>query len=104
MRTRKHPPLNFDLQESVMKDMAETLAKQIQQEIDFQILSDMLVGMGWTKLTFHPMRDTTEVQEIQDWLKVNCKGKYQSMNEQWLFEFEKEAAWFVLRWGDRADG
>lgn len=104
MKTRKHPPLNFDLQEAVMKDMAEQLAKNIQEEIDFQILSDMLVSMGWHHMTFEPFREEKEAAELKEWFKTNCKGKVQSYGSNWLFENEKDMAWFILRWGDRADG
>ena len=101
---RKRQQLNFDLQEAIMEDMAKQLAKNIQEEIDFQILSDMLVSMGWHRMEFEPIRGEEEVIEIKDWIKTSCKGKVQSYGRNWLFEDEKDIAWFMLRWGDRADG
>lgn len=104
MKTRKRTPLNFDLQEAVMEDMAKQLAKNIQEEIDFQILSDMLVSMGWHKMEFEPMREEEEAAEIKEWIKTSCKGNVKSYGSNWLFENEKDMVWFMLRWGDQSDG
>ena len=103
MKKRRHA-LKFNLEESVMADMAKQLAKNIQEEIDFQILSDMMVSMGWHKMEFEPLREVEEAAEIKEWIKTSCKGKVQSYGSNWLFENEKDMAWFMLRWGDRADG
>lgn len=95
---------NFDIPTSLMEQVAAETAKQIQEQIDFQIIADMLVQMGWIKLTFSPYQDEKTAADIKFWLKHHCKGKCKSLDDTWLFENEKDAMWFMLRWGDRSDG
>lgn len=95
--------LKIDIDDSIMEQYAKDLAHQIQQEIDFQIIADMLVQMGWTRLTFNPHQDEKTSADIRFWLEHHCKGNCKSLNDVWLFEHEKDAMWFMLRWGDKAD-
>lgn len=101
---RKHKQMNFNIQDHILEDAARNMAKQIQEEIDFQILSDMLVSMGWHKLEFSPIQGIEDIMEINEWISKNCKGKVQSYGQNWLFEKDKDMSWFILRWGDRVDG
>lgn len=94
---------DFDIPTDLMEEMAKETAKQIQEQIDFQIIADMLVTMGWTKLKFSPHQDEKVAADIKFWLNHHCKGKCKSLDDTWLFENEKDAMWFMLRWGELAD-
>lgn len=101
MRKKK---MTFDDPESLMEQMARDTAKEIQEQIDFVIIADMLVEMGWKRLHFEPLRGVEEAYDISAWIRANCKGKVKSRGDTWLFENEKDAAWFTLRWSELADG
>lgn len=90
--------------ENLMDQLARETAKEIAEEIDFGIIADMLVEVGWTKLYFEPLRGVEEAYDISAWIRHNCTGRVKSRGRTWLFEKEKDAVWFTLRWGELADG
>ena len=68
-------------------------------EIDFQVLSGLLIELGWTKVVLNPM--TWEHGALIDsWVESNVKGHFETMGLVWVFEDAKDAAWFVLRWSN----
>lgn len=83
----------MNLQEHVINDMA----KQISQEIDFEILAGMLVELGWTRIVLAPMTQEQSLA-VDGWIKEYCKSPVETMGLVWLFEDSKEANWFALKW------
>lgn len=82
-----------DLQEQIMNSAAQRLA----DEIDFEVLSGMLCQIGWTKVVLNPM--TWETGDAIDlWTHKNIKNPYETMGLVWIFENEKDANWFKIRW------
>ena len=96
--------LHVDAGHDLMEELSKDLAKQIQEEIDFQIIGDMLVTMGWTRITFNPHQDEKTCADIKFWIDNYCRGNCKSLNDVWLFENEKDAMWFTLRWGELSNG
>lgn len=90
--------LNLDQYPDLVEEAAKNCAKQIQEEIDWHIITDMLVGVGWTKIQFEPLRGVEEAYDISAWIKTNCQGKVQSRGETWIFEKAEDAEWFTLKW------
>jgi hypothetical protein len=80
------------------EEIADTLAMQIAQEIDFEILADMLVSIGWTKVVLKNGALPCTGPELHEWRVRNLKGKWKAHNKIWLFENEQDAVWFTLRW------
>jgi hypothetical protein len=79
------------------EELTNKAATQIANEIDFTILSDMLCGIGWTKIILRPM--TWEAgAEIDQWTADNINGNFETMGLVWIFERPEEANWFALRW------
>lgn len=70
-------------------------AKLLQEEIDWEILSDILVECGWIKVDISPEQIPTIVET---WVKGNVQGKYKVRGPTWVFESEKDAMMFILRW------
>lgn len=69
-------------------------AKILQEEIDWEILSDMMVECGWTKVEISLDR----MHIVEKWIEENIQGKYKFRGTDWLFESEKDATMFILRW------
>jgi hypothetical protein len=82
-----------DLQEQMLNDAA----KRMSDEIDFEILAGMLCELGWTRVVLSPMtRETGDAIDL--WVHGNIKNSHETMGLVWLFENEKDANWFKIRW------
>lgn len=80
--------------------MEEEVAKILQEEIDWEIMQDIMVRVGWTKIEMDwPARTSeTALHEIKEWCRANLQGHYNGRAKIWLFEKEKDAVMFSLRW------
>jgi hypothetical protein len=74
--------------------LLKTLTDEIQKEIDFEILSDLLSEDGWTEIKFTP---SGRYFEIDKWCEENTAG-VQGYGSRWLFKDEKDITMFILRW------
>jgi hypothetical protein len=83
----------MNLEEEIIKDMGQKIAN----EIDFQILVDMLCGIGWRKVVLNPMT-LEDGYEVDAWTEKHVKGHFETMGLVWVFEDEEDANWFALRW------
>jgi hypothetical protein len=82
-----------NLQDAIMNDMAQKMAN----EMDFAILAEMLVGLGWRKIILSPMT-MEDSYEVDEWTAKHVKGNFETMGLVWVFEDEEDANWFALRW------
>lgn len=78
--------------------IADTLAKEMQQEIDHEILWAMLLEIGWTRIMLDRLQDNKHAVDITHWLKLNCTGAYERRGRDFIFENEQDATLFILRW------
>ena len=76
--------------------MAEK-AKELAEEIDFHVLSEMLQGIGWVKVVLSPMT-WEQGYEVDKWITENCHSAVETLGLVWLFENRDEAALFTLTW------
>jgi len=84
----------MDLQNNLIEKMSVELAK----DMDFQILGDMLVEIGWVRLFVNYSPPERSWVKMKQWVDDNCQGAHQEHNGIWLFENQKDANWFTLRW------
>jgi hypothetical protein len=42
--------------------------------------------------------DNHHAIDITYWLKINCKKAYEGYGRDFIFESQKDANWFKLRW------
>ena len=78
--------------------VAEEMAKEVAAEIDFEILADILVECGWTKVIRSPFFNNEEAVDIRYWVNEQIKGNVQSRGRTWVFEDAKDATMFILKW------
>jgi hypothetical protein len=81
------------------QEMIEAKAKEMQQEIDKEILWGMLQGIGWTRVMIPRFVDNHHAIDITYWLEENCKFAVERSGRDFIFEDSKDANWFKLRWG-----
>jgi hypothetical protein len=80
------------------KEMIEAKAKEMQEEIDREVLWGMLVGMGWTRIMLPRLVDNNHAIDITYWLEANCKHPFERRGRDFVFENSVDAVNFTLRW------
>lgn len=75
----------------------EHSARQLADDIDFEVISGILIQAGWTKVVLRPMV-YEDSQSIDQWLEQKCKAHKLHRGLVFLFEDPKDASWFTLRW------
>ena len=83
---------------SLEQEIMEKLSKEIAQEVDFDILSDLLVYSGWVKIELDTLENNNNAIDMSEWLDINCKHKVNRLGRRFVFESSAEAEWFILRW------
>lgn len=78
--------------------IAEELSRQMAQEIDNELMADMLVALGWTKVTYRYHHNKAFYDMIKEWIEKNCNGTYKRLGDHWLFTDQGDAVNFTLRW------
>jgi hypothetical protein len=84
---------------NIQEEMIEFKAKQLSDEIDREVLWGMLQGIGWTRIMLPSLIDNNHAVDITHWLALNCKNSFERNGRDFIFENERDANWFVLRWG-----
>jgi len=81
------------------QEMIEAKAKEMQTEIDREILWGLFEGIGWTRFKISRLTDNNHAVDISYWLDTNCKGQFERNGAEFLFEDSKDAVLFMMRWG-----
>jgi hypothetical protein len=84
---------------NIQEEMIEFKAKQLSDDIDREVLWGMLQGIGWTRVMLPRLIDNNHAVDITHWLALNCKNSFERNGRDFIFENERDANWFVLRWG-----
>ena len=82
---------------SLNEKMIDAAAKEIQRQLDFEIIASILVESGWTKVVLTPM-SSEKSDAIDQWLDTECQGQYNTMGLVFVFERQEDASWFGLTW------
>ena len=69
------------------------------REIDREVLWGMLEGIGWIRVMLPRLIDSNHAVDITHWLAINCKNPFEHSGRDFIFESQKDANWFKLRWG-----
>jgi hypothetical protein len=81
------------------RDLEDELAKALQEEIDWEVMTDMLINSSnWTPVK---LKDPLPAGEFEEWKSV-LKGAHRVhySGTIWLFELEEDAQWFALKWSN----
>lgn len=82
---------------TIEEKILSTAVQELSDDIDFEVLTNLLEEMGWHKVVLEPMT-WEQGTEVDIWVIQNVKGKYNTRGLVWIFEHEKDANWFKLRW------
>ena len=83
-----------------IRSYEDEAARLIQEEIDWEVLSSILVETGWTRVSAAQTSALTPLgeHEVKTWCRQNLKGHYKARGSNWIFELKNDAVWFSLRW------
>lgn len=79
-------------------DIAYKMSMQMQKEIDKEILWGMLKELGWTRVMIDRFQDNKHAVDITYWLSENCEGAYERSGADFIFENDRDAVNFILKW------
>lgn len=83
----------------IEEQIVDAMAREIQEEIDWEIMCDMMKSIGWTTVKLKWPRMTESLaHEIKEWCRTNLTGIYRARGRTWMFSKEKDAVLFSLRW------
>lgn len=83
---------------NIENELAEDLAKELQECIDWELMVDMMVAVGWTKVELPKFFASGITLDMNNWLHNECKRHWRHRNSIWVFEDKNEAALFKLTW------
>lgn len=81
------------LQEEIISEKAYAIAL----DIDAKVLQHLYQELGWHEVVLSPMA-WEEGYEIDSWVESNIKKGRWTYGLVWMFENDKDAMWFKLRW------
>lgn len=82
-----------ELQEEFIKEKVQEIA----DEMDAHVVRQMLIESGWQQVVLSAMSGE-ESYAIDLWVEDNIKGRMWSRGLVWLFEDDRDAMWFKLKW------
>lgn len=80
------------------EEIAQELSNQIAQEIDFELITDVLIACGWKKVQLGSLLNRKRSIDILIWCEDNIKNKFRHRGSTFLFENQGDAVNFTLRW------
>ena len=90
--------MNMTATQVLEKQYADAAAQAIAEEIDWELISDMMVSAGWTIVNLSRFKDRYHAIDIDSWIEENCSGKHMKRSKTYVFEKSQDAEWFSLRW------
>ena len=80
------------------EDIIDEITKDYAKQMDWEIVADCLVSVGWTNVKLNRFRNNTEAVDIIDLINDNCTGEWKNLSTRYIFEKKQDAEWFILRW------
>jgi hypothetical protein len=83
----------MELEKAILDEMSQQLAN----EMDQHILIGFMIELGWREVIVDPWQHGS-LSTIQGWIKDNIANPHMNMGNRWVFENEKDATMFTLKW------
>ncbi len=90
----------YTLTQKGFSDLESTFGREIQEEIDWQVIVSVYKSQGWYFVRSKYSKYTPdECFEILTWAKQHLSdNQYSHRGAEWIFKNEKEALLFSLTW------
>jgi hypothetical protein len=79
------------------KQIIKAKAKEMQEEIDREVLWSMLKGLGWHRVMLPVWYHNKQAVDVAVWAEENCELAYEHSGRDFIFESAKDATFFKLK-------
>ena len=83
---------------SIEEEILNKAGKEMARKIDREVLWGMLKEIGWTRVMLDRLQDNKHAVDITYWLEENVKNPFERNGRDFIFENQKDAVNFILRW------
>jgi hypothetical protein len=83
---------------SIEEEILNKAGNEMAREIDREVLWGMLKEIGWTRVMLDRLQDNKHAIDITLWLEENVKNPFERNGRDFIFENQKDAVNFILRW------
>lgn len=84
---------------SIIEQHMDEAGRQMAREIDREIMWGMLKEIGWTRVNLpNYFKNAEHAVDLMGWIEHNIKGAYEKAGADFIFEDEKDASMFILKW------
>jgi hypothetical protein len=84
---------------NIEEELLNKASIELMHDIDREVLWSMLENIGWYRVMIPYLTDNKHAIDIREWLALNCKEAFECSGRDFIFESQKDANWFKLRWG-----
>lgn len=88
---------NTQYTQCIVDEIEESLAKQFQKTMDFEILCDIMSRFGYHVIILKSY-DPNNRDILRDWAEANFTGTWLEHLGTWLIELPSDATMFTLKW------
>lgn len=92
--------LELQKEKRIIDELVNRAAKELQEEIDFNVLAELFLQDGWTEVKFDPHCTAATAHAIKQWIDWACNGPVTSRGTRYLFREKSDAINFLLKWAD----
>lgn len=79
-------------------EIAESIAKEMQKEIDTEVMISMLQEHGWHLIVLESLASMKQSIDITTWLEDNRTDEVFRWGRKFVFKKQEDAVLFSLRW------
>lgn len=90
--------MTSDLQDQILTEIANKMQEEIDDFTLWTLECASLKEQGWTCVILSYPNSNKHAVDIMCWLEDNCKESYERNGREFMFESEKDAVNFILRW------
>lgn len=91
--------MNKTATQVIEEQYADQMAKILEEEINWELLTDMMVAVGWTRVELDSLQTYGELAaNMNQWLHKEVIKHWKRRGKTFIFEDRNEAALFKLTW------
>lgn len=91
--------MNITEAQAIEDQYADQAAKILQEEIDWELIADMMVAVGWTRVELDSLQTYGELAaNMNQWLHKEVTKHWRRRGKTFIFEDCNEAVLFKLTW------
>jgi hypothetical protein len=79
------------------QEIIEAKAKEMQKEIDREVLWSMLERLDWHRVILPVWNNNKQAVDVTVWAEENCESAYEHHGRDFIFESAKDATFFKLK-------